>query len=136
MTDTSTPAPAVPPAAAPPVKQRMPLVALILTAVGLLLAVSPAGAGFAWLFVIPAIVLAIISLIKRKQPKWMALTAVIVAPIAWIIAISVFSVTAFSAGFSSAVNDKPEASSEAPVAAPGAPGRPALPSTRRNGDPL
>ncbi len=93
----------------------MGLVALILAGVGLLLAVSPIGAGIAWLVLIPAIVLAIIALVKGKQPKWMPLTAVIVAPIAWIIAIAV-AATAFSAGLSSAINDMPDTSTQAPAA--------------------
>lgn len=93
-----------PPLPAPAGKNTIGLVALIFAGVAVLTAVIPAAAGSTWLFAIPAIVLGIISLVKKRAPKWYGLVAVIAAPIAWLIAIVVATVFVASS-LTSSIND-------------------------------
>jgi hypothetical protein len=75
----------------------LPLLSIIFAGVAFLLAVIPPTSGFAWVFAITAIVLAIIALVKKAQPKGLAIAAIIVAPVAWLVSIIVF-VVAVAAG--------------------------------------
>jgi hypothetical protein len=95
MTDTAPPpAPAPAPVPGQPsAPKKAPnvvgLVALALAVVTLLLAVIPPTSFIAWIPAVAAIVVAIIALTRKNQTKGMAIAAIIVAPIAWIIAIVV-----------------------------------------------
>lgn len=109
MTDPTAPAAApvdaavpVAPEAAPaplapvaPTKSVLPLLSLIFAGVAFLFAFVLSG--LAWIPAITAIVLAIVALAKRRQPKGLAIAAIIVAPIAWIISIIVATVLVFAA---------------------------------------
>jgi len=99
--------PAAPPAA-PSTKNTFGLVAVILAGVGFLMAVIPATAGLAWLLVIPAIVFAIIGLTRKGKSKLTSIIAIIVAPIAWLIAIIV-TIVSIAAGVGAIVDDAPAA---------------------------
>lgn len=96
--------PQAPPAAPGSKKGILPLLAVIFAGVAFLLAVIPATSGAAWAFAITAIVLAIIALVKKRQPKALAIAAIIVAPLAWLVSIIVFIVSLASgiAGIDSA----------------------------------
>jgi uncharacterized membrane protein len=114
VTDTLPPsAPAPAPLPATPRKNTIGLVALILALVAFVTAVIPAAAGSTWLFAAAAIVLAIISFVQKRTPRWTSLVAIIVAPIAWIIAIIVVIVVGLS-GVGQAIEDAVE---DAPPAA-------------------
>lgn len=79
-----------------PTKSVLPLLSIIFAGAAFLLAVMPATAGLTWLLAIPAIVLAIIALVKKAQPKLLAIFAIILAPLAWLIAIIVVVATVAS----------------------------------------
>lgn len=83
-------------------KSKLPLLALIFAGVALLFAF--AAAGIAWMFAITAIVLAIIALVKKAEPRKFAIIAIIVAPIAWMISIIV-AIAMLAAGITTAVDD-------------------------------
>lgn len=97
MTDTApppAPSPApVPGADQPSVPKKAPnvigLVALGIAVLTFLLAVIPPTSFVAWLPAVAAIVLAIIGLTRKGRAKGTSIAAIIVAPIAWIIAIVV-----------------------------------------------
>lgn len=130
MTDpTLAPSPTPPPAATSK-PSKLAIVAVVLAGVGALFAIVPASSGIAWLLLIPAIVIGIVALVKKAQPRWAALVAVIVAPIAWLISIIVFLVAA-AAGITGAINDarddRPVPSSESSDVTEEEDAEPALP---------
>jgi hypothetical protein len=90
------PAPA-PTASAPKQKNTIGLIALILAGIGFLFGVIPPLSALAWIFFIPAIVLAIIGLTRKGQTKGTSISALIVAIIGWIVAIVVASVAILGA---------------------------------------
>ncbi|PPF70469.1 hypothetical protein C5E16_02475 [Clavibacter michiganensis] len=112
------PAPAPAPSA-PKQKNTLGLVALILAGIGFLFGVIPPLSGLAWIFFIPAIVLAIIGLTRKGQTKGTSISALIVAVIGWIVAIIVASVTFLSA-VGTAIEDTDTAPSAASEAEAGA----------------
>jgi hypothetical protein len=102
------PAPGTPPVpvAGPPSK-LLPILAAVFAGVGFLLAIP--APGVAWIFCVTAIVLAIVALVKRRQPRGLAIAAIIVAPIAWLIAIIV-AVAGFASSVGDAIEDAPSVS--------------------------
>jgi hypothetical protein len=109
--DVTPPAP-VPPAAAPVVPRAantLGLVALILALVGFVLGVVPATAGFAWILLLPAFILAIVGMTRKGKSKTTSTIALIVSIIGWIISIIVFFVSA-AVGIDHAIKTAPEAS--------------------------
>ncbi|QOD43702.1 DUF4352 domain-containing protein [Clavibacter zhangzhiyongii] len=112
------PAPAPAPAA-PKQKNTIGLIALILAGIGFLFGVIPPLSGLAWIFFIPAIVLAIIGLTRKGQAKGTSISALILAVVGWIVAIIVASVTILGA-VGTAIEESdtaPSAASEASEAA-------------------
>jgi hypothetical protein len=102
-------APAAAPAAStemvrPPTKGILPLLAIIFAGIALVTAVIPLTAGITWIFAIPAIVLAIVALVKKSQPRVLSIVAIIVAPLAWLIAIIV-AVVSVAAGIGTALDE-------------------------------
>src|SRR4051812_33111751 len=105
MRGTSVSAPASSPAApeadvssaavAPaPTGPNLPgVIALVLAVLGFISAVVPFASGFSWLFFVPAIVVAIIGLVRRGRPKRLALIGLLVAIVGWIVAIVVTVIT-------------------------------------------
>jgi hypothetical protein len=87
--DSSPSIPATPPSG----PNIFGVVALALAVLGFITAVIPVASGFAWLFVLPAIVLAIIGLTRKGRPKRLALAGLIVAIVGWLVAIIVTVVT-------------------------------------------
>jgi hypothetical protein len=53
------------------------------------MAILPATSGAAWLPAIAAIVVAIVGLVRRSSPVWPSVVALVVAPVAWLVAIVV-----------------------------------------------
>lgn len=107
------PAP-TPSPAAPKQKNTVGLIALILAGIGFLFGVIPPISGLAWIFFIPAIVLAIIGLTRKGEAKGTSISALIVAVVGWVVAIIVASVTFLSA-VGTAIDDTnaaPSAASE------------------------
>ena len=88
-----------------PKKNTIGFVAFGLAVAGFLLAVIPGPSAVAWLLLVPAIILGIIALVQKRKPLWPGLVAVILGPIAWIIAI-IISLAGFASGISDAVNDE------------------------------
>lgn len=93
-----------PVAAAPPAgkKSILPLLAIIFAGVAFLFAVIPPTSAIAWAFAVTAIVLAIVAFAKKVQQRGLAIVAIIIAPIAWLISIIVFAVSV-TAGVGSAL---------------------------------
>lgn len=125
------------------------IIAFVLALIAFLLGIIPFIAGIAWLFAIPAIVLAIVALIKRTQPRWAAIVAIILGPVAWFVSIIVFFVSlaagssSFKQGFEAAVSASPNAvvssspvtvPSEAPSSAASKPKPSSPPSKKSNSD--
>lgn len=133
MSDNSTPAaPSVDPQPVPPApasvqdpalapaapkKSKLPLLALIFAGVAFLFAIIPLTAGFAWLFALTGIILAIVALAKKAQPRTFAIIAIIAAPLAWIVAIvvSIATAAAILGSAVEAVKEGTESSVEQPV---------------------
>ncbi|MGC5077407.1 DUF4352 domain-containing protein [Agrococcus sp. DT81.2] len=74
---------------APPRTAVLPWLGFGSAALALLLAVIPFSAGIAWLPALAAIVLGIISLVRKSRPTWPSIVAVTLGPIAWVLAIIV-----------------------------------------------
>jgi hypothetical protein len=91
------PAPAAP---AKPVGKGLPIAAAVLAGVAFLTAVIPGPSGATWAFAIAAIVCAIIALVRKAPLRGLSIASLIVAPVAWLIAIIV-SVIGIAAGVSS-----------------------------------
>jgi hypothetical protein len=90
----SSAASALPTPAAPPSRPNLPgLIALVLAVLGFISAVVPLASGFSWLFFVPAIVLAIVGLVRRGRPRRLALIGLLVSVVGWIVAIVVTVVT-------------------------------------------
>ncbi|MEO8261437.1 MAG: DUF4352 domain-containing protein [Pseudolysinimonas sp.] len=89
MADATSPA-TPPPGSGP---NMFGVIALVLAGLGFISAVIPVASGFTWLFVVPAIVLAIIGLTRKGRPKRLALAGLIVAIVGWLVAIIVTVVT-------------------------------------------
>lgn len=83
-----------------PTKSILPLLSLIFAGVAFLLAFG--APGVAWLPAVAAIVLAIVALVKKAQPRILAIIAIILAPLAWLIAIIV-AVAGLAAGIGSSL---------------------------------
>jgi len=96
-----------------PKKSILPLLSLIFAGVAFLFAVIPATSGLAWAFAVTAIVLAIVALVKKAQPRMLAIVAIIIAPIAWLISIIVF-VVSLASGIGSAIDRSPGLDGPAP----------------------
>lgn len=88
----------------------LPILAISFAGLGLLLAFI--AAGIAWLPCAAAIVLAIVALVKKSQPRGLAIAAIIAAPIAWLIAIIV-AVASIAGGISTAIDQVDDAPSSA-----------------------
>lgn len=92
------------------------ILAIVFAGLGFILAVLPPTAWIAWIFIVPAIILAIIALAKKSRPRGLPIAAIIVAPVSWIIAI-VVALAGFAGGVSDAVrhaaSDLPSAMSSA-----------------------
>lgn len=120
------PAP-LPWAPGPPVAKgpnRPGVVSLAFAAVAFLFAVVPPISGFTFVFAITAIVLAIVGLTRKGKRKKAAIAGLIVAVLAWLISIVVFSSFVFAnAEESSSVG--PGSSKEAPAEDPSAEEEPA-----------
>lgn len=69
-------------------------------------------AGFAWLPCLAAIVLAIIALVRRSRLRGLAIAGIVVAPIAWLIAIIV-AVASIASGIGTAIDQVDDAPSSA-----------------------
>ncbi|WP_186329505.1 DUF4352 domain-containing protein [Agrococcus jejuensis] len=67
----------------------MALASGIVAGVALLSSFTHVTAFLTWIPAGIAIVLAVIALVKRAQPRWLPITAIVVAPLAWLIAIVV-----------------------------------------------
>ena len=104
--------PLQPQPAQPKTKNTIGLIALILAAVGFIFGVVPALSGLAWIFFIPAIVLAIIGLTRKGQRKGTSVAALVLAVVGWIIAIVVALVTV-----AGAIDTAIDESAAAPTAA-------------------
>lgn len=94
-------------------KNTISLVALILAIAGFVLGVIPATAGLAWLLLLPAAILSIVSLAKKGTKKGRATAALITATIGWIVAVIV-ALVAIVGGANQAINtpDAPSVSDE------------------------
>lgn len=84
---TTTETPAAP--AAKKARNTLGLVALGLAVFGALLAVIPATNGFSWIILLGAFIVSIVALTRKGQGKAMALVALIVSFLFWIISIFV-----------------------------------------------
>lgn len=125
MTYSPMPPETLPPAPqAAPQKNTIGLVALIFAGVGFLFAIIPGISAIAWLVIIPAIILAIIALVKKRKPTWFGLTAIIVAPISWLIAIIV-TVAAIAGGVSQGISGGVENAPDVVASSPAEPEEPA-----------
>jgi len=93
MSDSTTPEPTPTPVAvaleAPPKRSRLPLAALIVGIVAIVFAIIPGLSFVAFLPALTALGLGIAGLISKAPARGMALTGVILGPIALIVAISV-----------------------------------------------
>lgn len=113
MTDPTSPPPQPAPAVSAPKPTSGPIlgaIALGLAVLGFIMAILPPVAFIAWLPIVAAIILAIVALVKRSRPLALPLVAIILAPIAWIIAI-VVATAGFFGGVSDAINNPPGQSS-------------------------
>jgi len=97
VTPEPTPYAAVPPTA--PKKSALPLWALIVAIVAIVSAIIPGLSFIAWIPAVAATVLGIIALVTKAAGRGKAITAVILGPIALLVAIIV-SVGTFAAGVS------------------------------------
>lgn len=97
-------------APAGPPSKLLPILAISLAGLGLILAF--AAPGIAWLVCAAAIVVAIIALVKRRQPRGLAIAAIIAAPIAWLIAIIV-AVASIASGVGQAIEESDDAPTSA-----------------------
>ncbi|RUQ98186.1 DUF4352 domain-containing protein [Labedella endophytica] len=83
----------------PKAKNTIGLIALIVAIVAFVFAVIPPTSFIAWLPAVVAIVLAIIGLTRKDQKKGTSIAAIVIAPVAWIIAIIVaLTATLFAVG--------------------------------------
>jgi hypothetical protein len=117
----SAPAPYAPAPApsTPKQKNTIGLIALIVAGIGFLFGVIPPLSGLAWIFFIPAIVLAIIGLTRKGETKGTAISALIVAVVGWIVAFIVASVAILGA-VGTAIEESDTAPSAASEASEGA----------------
>jgi hypothetical protein len=74
-------------------KSVLPLLSIVFAGVAFLFAVIPPTSGIAWAFAVTAIVLAIVAFVKKTQQRGLAIAAIIIAPVAWLISIIVFFVS-------------------------------------------
>lgn len=102
LNEEATPV-ASPPKAPSKTPNKIGLIALILAALGFILAVIPPAAGFAWLLTLPALILGIIGLTRKGQKKATSIIAMILATVAWIIAVIV-ALSFVAAGVSDAID--------------------------------
>ncbi|HWM32738.1 MAG TPA: hypothetical protein VNR36_00720 [Pseudolysinimonas sp.] len=93
-------APVPPPAPAPakPAGKALPIAAAVLAGIAFLTSVIPGPSGSTWAFAIAAIVCAIIALVRKAPMRGLSIAAVIVAPVAWLIAIIVTVAGVFVVG--------------------------------------
>lgn len=123
-------APSAPDAPAPANRDATPAVlALVLAIVGFVLGVLPFAAWFAWLAFVPALILAIRALVRRRAGRGSSISAIVVAGIGWLfsLVVGLGSFALLPAGAPSS----PEAaavSSSTPTASPTASAPPATPS--------
>ncbi len=105
MTDNTPAAPQLveAPAASLPTKNTLSLVALILAIAGFVLGVIPATAGLAWLLLLPAAILSIVSLAKKGTKKGRATAAPIISTVGWIVAVIV-ALVSIVGGANQAIN--------------------------------
>jgi hypothetical protein len=96
-----------PPTGVTPSRSPLPIVAISLAGLALLLSV--AAAGIAWLPAIAGIVLGIIGLVKKLEPRLLSILALVISPVAWLVAIvvAIASLASFGAGLSSGLQDDP-----------------------------
>lgn len=107
VADATTPATPPPGSSGPSGPNIFGIIALALGVLGFITAVIPVAAGFTWLLVLPALVLAIIGLTRRGRPKGLALAGLIIGVVAWLVAI-VVSVVTFFVGVGDAVSELPQ----------------------------
>jgi len=100
----------------------MALASGIVAGVALLSSFTHVTSFLTWIPATVAIVLAIIALVKRAQPRWLPITALVVAPVAWLIALVVavsgIALLASGADEPGATVAAPTSQAPAPVAAP------------------
>ncbi len=87
---------------------------MIVAIVSFIFAVIPATSFFAWIPAVVAIVLAIVGFTRKGQKKGTAIAAIVIAPIAWIIAIIV-ATAATVVGVADAIDKANDAPSSATV---------------------
>jgi hypothetical protein len=97
-------------------KNTIGLVALILAIVGFVLGVLPPTAAFAWLLLLPALILAIVGLTRKDAGKGTSITALILSVVGGIIAIIVAVVTALAV-VGTAISDANDTPSSASTSA-------------------
>ncbi|MBH0008918.1 hypothetical protein [Salinibacterium sp. SWN1162] len=105
--------PAAPAAAVAPAAKKarntLGLVALGLAVLGALLAVIPATNGFSWVILLGAFIVSIVALTRKGQGKTMALIALIVSFLFWIISIFV-GIAVVATAVSESLDDAPSIS--------------------------
>jgi hypothetical protein len=83
----AAPAPvATAPVTAPPASS-LPSIALVLAIFGFVLGIIPFAAWFAWLLFVPAVILAIRSLVRRDGGRGLPIAALIVVGVGWLISL-------------------------------------------------
>ncbi|WP_141629936.1 DUF4352 domain-containing protein [Salinibacterium sp. PAMC 21357] len=103
-------APATPAApAAKKARNTLGMVALGLAVFGALLAVIPATNGFSWVVLLGAFIVSIVALTRKGQGKGMALIALIVSFLFWIISIFV-GIAVVATAVNDAIDDAPSVS--------------------------
>lgn len=108
--ETTPETPAAPAApAAKKARNTLGMVALGLAVFGALLAVVPATNGFSWVILLGAFIVSIVALTRKGQGKGMALVALIVSFIFWIISIFV-GIAVVANAVSESIDDSPSIS--------------------------
>ncbi|QAV69842.1 DUF4352 domain-containing protein [Salinibacterium sp. UTAS2018] len=111
--ETTPETPAAPTAPAAPAAKKarntLGLVALGLAVFGALLAVIPATNGFSWVILLGAFIVSIVALTRKGQGKGMALVALIVSFLFWIISIFV-GIAVVATAVSESIDDAPSIS--------------------------
>lgn len=97
VSDTSPPAASAPAPDAPRSRNTVGLIALSVAILAIILAAVPPTSFIAWLPALAAIILAIVALTRKGQKKGAAIAAIIIGPVAWIIAIVVATSSALLA---------------------------------------
>lgn len=111
MSDPASPPPPLVPEPIPPATTRsstLSIVAIVVAGLGFVLAVLPPTAWIAWLPLVTGIVLGIVALVRRSGMKGLAIAAIIVGAVGWLIAILV-SIGSFVSGVGDALDDPPPA---------------------------